>query len=341
MRKKISIFALAALAVALSSCENGDWSFEDYDYSTVYFAYQYPVRTIILGNDYTFDNSLDNLHQCQIYATLGGMYSNEKTCRVDITVTDNLCDGVYFDDGTAVTPMPSEYYTLSSDQITINKGSLTGCVDVQLSDAFFDDPLSLTNHYVIPLVMSNAQGVDSILSGSAVEGTVSPNRCRASDWDTAPKDYIFYCVKYVNEWDGIWLRRGTDVITYGGETSTVSRHAEYVEYDDTFELGTLGLHKSDCTLTNELDNTTYTCRLILTFDSEGKCAVTSDTENTFVSGTGQYVEKGEKNSWGGEDRDAIYLDYTVDYGPAVYSTRDTLVMRDRQVAPEWFTVTME
>ena len=44
-------YILAALTLALTACENGDQEFPDYDYRTVYFAYQYPVRTLVLGED--------------------------------------------------------------------------------------------------------------------------------------------------------------------------------------------------------------------------------------------------------------------------------------------------
>lgn len=49
--------------------------------------------------------------------------------------------------------------------------------------------------------------------------------------------------------------------------------------------------------------------------------------------------KGEKNSFNNKDRDVLYLDYVVDLGSVTYATKDTLVMRDRQVKPEWFEVT--
>ena len=32
-----------------------------------------------------------------------------------------------------------------------------------------------------------------------------------------------------------------------------------------------------------------------------------------ATGTGKFVQDGEKNSWGNKDRDAIYLKYTVDF----------------------------
>ena len=61
-----------------------------------------------------------------------------------------------------------------------------------------------------------------------------------------------------------------------------------------------------------------------------------------ISGSGSYVNDGDKNSWGNKDRDALYLNYTIDFsGVGVnlqYSTMDTLVVRDRGVkVPETFT----
>ena len=75
MKKFKSICILSAMA-CLTACENADWSFPDYDYTTVYFAYQSPVRTLVLGNDEVFDNTLDNEHKCLIKATMGGVYDN-------------------------------------------------------------------------------------------------------------------------------------------------------------------------------------------------------------------------------------------------------------------------
>lgn len=45
------------------------------------------------------------------------------------------------------------------------------------------------------------------------------------------------------------------------------------------------------------------------------------------------MKKGEKNSLGGKDRDAIYLDYTVDFKTKnmQYATKDTLVLSTRGV----------
>ena len=55
-----------------------------------------------------------------------------------------------------------------------------------------------------------------------------------------------------------------------------------------------------------------------------------------VSGSGQFVEKGDKKSWGDVDRDVLYLDYTLNYDGITCATKDTLVVRDRGVKAEWF-----
>lgn len=333
MKKLTSIFALASMAM-LTACHNADWDFPDFDYTTVYFAYQYPVRTLVLGNDEVFDNTLDNQHKCRIMATMGGVYENETDRTVDITVTNSLCDNLYFSTGEKVEPMPANYYELASNQITIPKGAIMGGVDVQLTDAFFADPKSTETTYVIPLLMSNVQNADSILSGDP--NVPDPDRLISSDWTTQPKDFILYAVKYVNPWDGILLRRGVDQITSGGTTTTVTRHHEFVEDDETVEFTTRSLTVAQWALTLNQQ----TCNILLTFD-DNKCTLSSDTPGCTVSGTGEFVEKGEKDSFNGKDRDVLYLDYTVDLGGTQYATRDTLVMRDRQVKGEWFTVTKQ
>lgn len=334
MKKLFYIFSLISF-VLLSACENQDWSFPDYGKTSVYFAYQYPLRTIVLGNDETFDNTLDNQHKCIIKATMGGVYNNGTNPTVDITVDNSLCDNWNFKDGGKVVAMPADYYKLSSDKIVIKEGQISGGVEVQLTDAFFADPKSIETTYVIPLVMSNVQNADSILSG--VPSVENPVRGVISDWNVAPKDYILYAVKYVNPWDGVYLRRGTDLFTKGGITSTIVRHNQYVEKDEVCEFTTLSLNKAQWAWKAGKN----TWNLILTFNENNECSLSSDTPGCKVSGSGKYVEKGEKNSFNHKDRDVLYLDYTVDLDSVMYVTKDTLVMRDRQVKPEWFDVVRE
>jgi hypothetical protein len=337
MKKIFIITLLTALVTGLfTSCENGEWEFPDYEYSSVYFAYQSPVRTIVLGED-VFDTSLDNEYKCQIMATMGGVYSNEKNVEIGIRVDNTLCEGLIFDGSdTEVLPMPSNYYSLSSDKITIEKGSILGGVTVQLTDAFFNDHKSLTTTYVIPVVMTGVVNADSILSGKPMVD--NPRRGVAADWDVQPKDYVFYAVKYINPYDANYLRRGVDVIS-GDQSGTHLRHAQYVEKDEVIDdittrsLSTIAWEHQ----TKDMNDITRNSVMLITFNAQGECTVTSETEGVSATGSGKFVSKGDKNSWGNKDRDALYLDYSINYGDIQVATKDTLIVRDRGVKAEWFT----
>lgn len=337
MKKIFIITLLTALVTGLfTSCENGDWEFPDYEYSAVYFAYQSPVRTIVLGED-VFDTSLDNEYKCQIMATMGGVYNNDKDVEIGIRVDNSIVNGLVFDATQEdIIAMPSNYYSLSSDKITIEKGSILGGVTVQLTDAFFNDPNSLVNTYVIPVVMTGVVNADTILSGTPMVD--SPRRGVSGDWDVQPKDYVLYAVKYINPYDANYLRRGVDVIS-GGQSGTNNRRAQYVEHDEVIDdittrsLNTIAWEHQ----TRDMENIPRNSVMLLTFNEQGDCTVSSDTDGVAATGSGKFVPKGDKNSWGEQDRDVLYLDYTVNYGDIQVSTKDTLVVRDRGVKAEWFT----
>ena len=498
----IAKFLLAGGAVALlASCHNQEQIFPDYDGGiTAYFAYQYPVRTIVLGESETFSTELDNQGKCIIYGTMGGAYEG-KDIVIDIEVDNTLTDNLYFDvEGqNPVKAMPAEYYSLSGNQLKYD-GKHMGGVEVQLTDAFFADPDAIKTTYVIPVKMTNiVKGADQILTGApAIEGDLAW-RTDASQWKTLPKDYTLYAIKYINKYDGSWLRRGVDTITEGGQTTKEVRHKQYVENDEVMFLSTTSLNSVSFPMTTNVQmvvppptqyamsvsnkvagqnysqqllcnfastltaGTTYvlTCMtkatsdftaglclcdpdnnqqwgfsldfstewtkrtieitpnadynysgiifnygdfagtllldcvslvekgkndqfvangdftdgnsdgwggwsnapavvaegysavelqptieivpvatdLVLTFDENGNCTVSSATDGVTASGTGKFVQDGEKRAWGNKDRDGIYLDYTVDFGTKQYAIRDTLVSRNREVVAETYAPT--
>jgi hypothetical protein len=307
-------------SVSLSSCKNDDWEFDEYEFQSVYFAYQGPVRTITLGED-IFDNSLDNDHKCEIMATMGGVYTNQNDVTIGIEIDNSIAANKAFNTGGDIVAMPANYYSLASDKIVIPKGKTVGGVQVQLTDAFFADPLSLKNTYVIPLKMTNVMNADSILSG---------------------KNYVFYAIKYINTWHGNYLRRGKDLMVgKNGNTSlnkTIVRHKPYVENDEVSSVRTQSLTVAEFpVIFKDQDNNNITCKLLLNFDDQGNCTITNG-DNTFTaSGTGKFVKKGEKNSWGAKDRDALYLNYEIDRADRHITSTDTLVMRDRGVKMETFS----
>ncbi|MEJ6979486.1 DUF5627 domain-containing protein [Pedobacter sp. P351] len=311
------------LIAALSSCKNAEWEFPDSGMQSVYFAYQAPIRTLTLGED-IFDTSLDNQHKLQIMATTGGVYLNKEDITIGIAVDNALTQGLKFAPlpltGNVI-PMPGNYYTLASDKIVIPKGQLIGGVEVQLTDAFFADPLSVNTTYVIPLKMTGVTNADSML---------------------ANKKHILYAVKYINPWHGLYLRRGKDVaVGKAGNTSlneTNIRHMPYVENDEVKQLSTLSLNKTLFPVTFKgAGGTNINRTLLLTFDDSGNCTVSASDATFVASGNGKFVKRGEKNSWGNQDRDALYLNYQVELSDRNITTADTLVLRNRGVKAEIFT----
>jgi hypothetical protein len=66
-----TIMKCMVLGLLFAGCENGDKEFDDYEYQTISFATQTPIRTITLGED-VYPTEQDNEYRMQIIATLGG-----------------------------------------------------------------------------------------------------------------------------------------------------------------------------------------------------------------------------------------------------------------------------
>lgn len=239
-----------------------------------------------------------------------------------------------------IAPIPFLPAIESTNTIVIPKGEIVGGVEVQLSDAFFTDPLAIDRNYVIPVRMTGVQHADSILVGDPL--TTDARRPVASDWAVQPKDFVFYAVKYINPYHGYYLRRGEDVIVgKNGNTDldqTVVRSEEFVEDDEVVFLTTQSLNEVLFPITfKDSDETNINVPLILTFDEEGNITVGTNSPDFTVTGNGTFVKDGEQDSWGNEDRDAIYLNYEVDLENFHVTSTDTLVLRNRGVEMELFT----
>jgi hypothetical protein len=338
--KKITFLSMI-MFLLLISCKNKINDFPDFTYTTVYFPYQSPVRTIELGKDYVVDNSGDNAHDCIIEATMGGVYSNKKNITITVAVDNSLTNNVKFGNaaGALVLPMPASYYTLDpSSQIVIKPGEMSDGIKVHLNDTFFADPLSLKNTYVIPLRMTDVVNADSILSGKTI--LTNPNPLIAANWVTVPKNYVLYAIKYINPWHGNYLRRGKDVGTGSGLDTTITYHQKYVEYDQVVSMSSLSLNAVKLSLTtrNKGSLTNLLFDLQLSVDADKKITVTTvaNTTPTYtITGNGAYVTDGDM--WGGIKRDVMYLKYQVNFGTTTHAFSDTIVLRDRGMKFETFT----
>jgi len=133
--KKI-VFLSVLLICRSYVLQNFDIDHPDFEYTSGYFPYQFPVRTLILG-DYIYDNSNDNEHKFLISVGIGGVYANEKDRIFNITVDNSLCNDILFSaGGEQIIAMPENYYSLSDNKIVVPKGKMNGGVEVQLTDAF-------------------------------------------------------------------------------------------------------------------------------------------------------------------------------------------------------------
>ena len=358
LKKNIYGVVMGALSLTCVSCYNADKEFPDYQGgTTAYFAYQYPIRTLILGND-IYDNTIDNEHKCQIWSTMGGAYSG-RNATVDIVVDPTLCDNLWFvDEGgnpsTPVLPMPTEYYKLASNQIPYN-GDSRGYVEVQFTDAFFNDPKAIENTYVIPLVMTKANGIDHILTGTPRAGT-EPSRTNLSYWEVLAKDYVLYCVKYINPWDAKYIRRGVDNVTEKGVATTVVRkdmslvNSDLEHYkenpvnanDEVCSITTKSMSQAIFPVSFKTSGASISCNLILTFNGN-QCTISTDDANVTASGSGEFIEKGADKpeykdyQWGSMNqkpvsRDILRLKYNVQFEDKdiQVATTDTMVVQTRE-----------
>ncbi len=361
LKKYIYGVVLGTLSLTLASCYNSDKDFPDYEGgTTAYFAYQYPVRTLILGND-IYDNSLDNDHKCRIWATMGGAYGG-RNATVDFVVDESLCDNLWFrDEGGVesyrVLPMPTSYYQLLGNTIPYN-GDSRGYVEVQFTDAFFNDPKAIENTYVIPLRMTSANGIDQILTGTPRQGT-TPSRTNTDEWKVQAKDYVLYCVKYMNPWQGKYIRRGVDNVTEGATTtkvvrkdftlynSDVERYSKMTpsnpvnQYDEICGITTKNMTQAIFPVSFKTSGASVSCNLILTFNGN-TCTISTDDENVTATGSGEFIVNGSGKEeymdyqWGGEgradQRDILRLAYNVNFSDKniQVATNDTLVIQTRE-----------
>lgn len=330
---KIKYLILFAIAFSFMACENQENDFDDFGSTSVYFPFQTPVRTLIQGEYDLGFNENDNNGRFEIGVVMSGVYNNNKNRRVHFELAPDLIDAAALGvDTVNVKILPASYYTIEQESpVTIPSGSTNGRIPVQLSDAFFDDPLSFAEfeevHYVIPLRITDFEELDTLLTG--VPLVDNPIKIRDEDWDPLPKDYTLFGIKFMNKYQAIYLRRGEDVAVgfnesvkvfeNGNPTETVTEvidsstvyRADFVVQDELLPLATTG--RSEVTTTIDVRRpgipTDLQLSLLLTFNDNEEITVTNadPNSNITVTGTGSFVVDGDE--WGGEPRDVIYLDF--------------------------------
>jgi hypothetical protein len=329
------IFLILTLIIGLSSCKNFDITHPDFDYVSGYFPYQFPVRTLVLG-DYIYDNANDNAHKFVVSVALGGVYDNIKDRKFTFAVDNTLCNNIRFvDKGDQIVAMPTNYYTLSStNEIVIPAGKYNGGIEVQLTDAFFADPLAIKNTYVVPLKLMSSADVDTILSGSSTNKSADPRV--VSQWNVAPKNFTMFAVKYINEYHGNYFHYGSNKLknAAGTEVETTTYSEVYVENNSVSKLVTTGRNQVMLTTFFRSKVLTGEIKMLLNFTGT-TCTIVANPGSAYtITGTGTFTAK--KFNWGNKERDGIELKYTVSNATNTYEATEVLVARDRAVVMETY-----
>ena len=374
---KLKLVSIFVLVLVFMACENQPTVFDDFGSTSVFFPYQTPARTLVLGNYDLGFNDNDNNGRFEIGVVMSGVYENTKDRTIHFELAPELINATTLGvDTVNVKMLPASYYTIEKPSpVVIPAGSVNGRIPIQLSDAFFDDPLSFAKfgdvHYVIPLKITNYEQIDSLLVG--VPLVDNPIKIKDEDWQKLPKDYTLFGIKFMNKYSGKHLRRGENVITGTKDSVNVKSgnsvitpvndkavyRAEYIVKDDVTSLITSG--KNQVTNTYRINRGSIPSdddlSINMQFADNGDITVSPvEGSNQTVVGTGKWVAEGDE--WGGKKHSTIYLDYQFNESTVVeikkrgkvtdritvdllHHVIDTLVMRDRDVKFEEFVIDLE
>lgn len=345
MKKILFLIGIIALG---AGCENQDIEFDDFDYQGVYFPYQSPVRTIILGDEEIGDNTIDREHAFSIGVSIGGMYQNSKDRVISVEYAPELAANLK-----NVTLLPADYYNTTIDKLTIPKGSFFGKFRVDLTDKFFEDTLTTGLKYVIPVRITDA-GTDSILSGNPKSIYDNHDLRNKEHWNIQPKNFVLFGVKYINATHGVYFLRGERYLlrdqstNIAGVKDTVTYSARFLTNNEKVKLTTQSLTESIMPTVGGFNKESFVNKyysMMLTFDEATKSVTVSqrNASTVVVSGTGKYFSKDDpgSESYNEKKRRTIYLDYTyVDKGNT-FNAKDSLVFLDTDVKFETFLIELE
>ena len=327
-----NIFILLGVAAISFSCENQDIKFEDYKNNAVYFPYQTPLRTLILGDEVIGDNTIDLEHAFSVGVAIGGMFENLSDREVMIELAPELIDSVVSENGDTLEILPSAYYDATFDKITIPKGGFFGKLRVNLNDAFFNDPKTTGLHYVLPLRIIDTDA-DSILSGLAL--VPDPDPRVVENWEIPPQNYTLFGIKYINPFHGVYLLRGLRT----SSVDTLVYSERFLTDNGMVELSTKTLDESVMSIIGG-NKTGGKFSALLSFNESNKTITVSQTDasSVVINGSGKYFTKDdpESESYTDQKHRTIYLDYTYEDGGTTYQVNDSLVFIDTGVIFEEF-----
>lgn len=306
--KKIFIFLI--ISVATYSCY--DDYVNDFDYSSVYFTYQTDVRTFVVGEGMSI----------KIGVALGGVMENNINRSVGFTFDEDLVtpemlttmksgtpyikDAVK--DVTNLLPIPASHFTLSDNSnMIIKPGYHSGYVIMRADSVnFLSDPATLQANYVIPLRITSANDIDTVIKS---------------------KEYTVIGLKYENMLFGNYWHGGvTTIKDASGNTINTVRYKTVIPSPDAKTWALKTVAPNALTVNGYSDVKTNKPEIMLTLNG-GSIIINS------VAGADKEILPDGASTFNQakllQDR-KIILSYKYDNGDGTTSyAQDTLTFRNR------------
>ncbi|MCT4586867.1 MAG: DUF1735 domain-containing protein [Carboxylicivirga sp.] len=282
---------ILGIIVVLTSCKYDDYMFNEHEFTSVSFAIQDPVRTLIPGEDDDIKTGV----------VVGGMRTTTSEEYASYVIDETLLA-----DYPQLQLMPADYYTLSdATDITISKGELAGSINIDFDmEALMNDPLGHTATYAIPMRIIETS-LDSILEN---------------------KDFTITVIKYINEYHGVYAHKGVDSIYIDGvlDTAMVYSEPDLVK-NKTWKLLTQSANMLATPGLGSLEsgNTNYSMNITVNADKTLKL---SDNEASSITN----IVQGDDCAYNAEKKE-LYLHYQFTEANKLHSVHDTLIFRSYDI----------
>lgn len=285
--KSIRIYFVAIIATLFMSSCYEDY-IDDYNYSSVYFASQKPLRTVIADRDMTIN----------VGVAIGGKREVDMNDWAEFKIDESLLNG------TGLTLLPKEFYTLSDEStMKVSKETLpVADVKISFTEAFYEDANTMKKHYALPFRVETSS-LDSILVG---------------------QETSIVAIKYISTYHGTYYVKGS-VTEVDGTGNAIGDPDIYNNADlsknITRNLSTLsrnilireGLANLETSINNE--------KLKIIFNEDNTLNVeTADGGLSITNGSGsyEYDDNGNLN---------LSVSYTYEKNSKLYKVSETLVRR--------------
>lgn len=301
MKRRILLFAAAVMLA--TGCY--DDYVRDFDYSAVFVAYQYDLRTFVLDEGEKFDFTV----------ALGGVMTNEEDRNVELvldpTLLENGLDGLkdnslvsgeYVTEAikssgiTELTLLPENYYTIEGlEGLAIRKGKHTASVTLRATEAMRADSKVFAPCYALGFRVVNAEA-DTVLQD---------------------RNFAVVAVKCENRFYGNWSHSCLKTV-YDAAGNKVSSDytSNSIADDNVYILTTID---GNSVVSDKVAGVTGA--MTLTFDGDD---ITVSSEDGKVAGTGKF--NGNRLLQARE----LYLNYTVtEADNSRTEVSDTLYFRNR------------